>query len=140
MNKSQTWKEQIGPNIKIVADEVDVSVSLLYKMIDGSHQGDWLSKIEQVIEATDSHAIAKYVAVKSGGRFVPPFDPKDAAVYAIIPKLCTGFAEFMQTMCQAFEDDKITLDEAHEIRTVFNDLGGVIEGFLQHVEGEESVN
>ena len=139
MNKSQTWKEQIGQNIKIVADEVGVSESLFYKMIDGSHKGCWLSKIEQVIEATDSHAIAKYIAVKSGGRFVPPFDPKCAQVYAIIPELCTGFGEFMQTMGQAFEDDKITLEEAHEIRTVFNNLGGVIEGFLQHVEEGEGL-
>ena len=134
MNKSQTWKEQIGPNIKIVADEVDVSVSLLYKMIDGSHQGDWLSKIEQVIGATDSHAIAKYIALKSGGYFIPAFDAKGMSDSAIIPQLAVECSELLCAFGESMADGVITADEITRMKKELADLVGVVTGLLDQSE------
>ena len=134
MNYASAVKRQVGKETKQVAGKLGCSTEKLYKLSDGSYPNHPVEQVGNLAASTESHAIAKYVAARSGCRVVEPFSPKDAQDYAIIPLMAVEFGELMQTVGEAHEDGKITLEECGVIRAAMNDVGSVVEGWLQHVE------
>ena len=139
MNHASAVKKQIGKEVKQVAYDLDYSREQVYKLISDTYSSHPVKKTGDLAASTDSHAIAKYVAARSGCRVVEPFSPKDAQNYAIIPLMAVEFGELMQTVGEAHEDGKITLEECGVIRAAMNDVGSVVEGWLQHVEKGEGL-
>ena len=136
MNYASAVKKQVGKETKQVAGNLDWSREKIYKLMDGSYPNHPVEQTGDLAASTPSHDVAKYVAARSGCRVVEPFSPKDAQDYAIIPRMAVEFGELMQTVGEAHEDGKITLEECGVIRAAMNDVGSVVEGWLQHVEKE----
>ena len=134
MNHARAVKKQIGKEVKQVAYDLDYSREQVYKLISDTYSSHPVKKTGDLAASTDSHAVAQYIAARSGCRIVEPFDPIDAQDYAIIPRMAVEFGELAVTLGEVHKDGIITPSERDQLRAAMNKLGGVMEGWLQHLE------
>jgi len=136
MNYATAVKKQIGKEIKQMAGNLGWSREKLYKLIDGSYPNHPVDQVGKLAELTESHAIAQYIAIKSGGYFIPAFDTKLIKDSAIIPQLAVECSELLCAFGESMADGVITADEITRMKKELADLVGVVTGFLDQSEEE----
>lgn len=131
-----------GPGIKIVAAEMGVSTSLLYKWCepDGPRAvaPNPLDRIAELMRLTRDPELVNWVCLQAGGSFVP--NPGSAPSGDHHParasqRLIKAFSELLETISDSIDDDNsIDDEEARGIRTQWEALKRTAEQFVTHCE------
>jgi predicted transcriptional regulator len=124
-------------NPKQVAEELGVSVSMVYKWAEPPEQGSGatnpLDRIASLIKSVNDTRIVEWVCAQADGFFIK--NPKTARLrsYAVIPatnQVVQEFAEMLSVIASAAVDNNISGPEADRIRSRWEDLKSVTEGFV----------
>lgn len=126
---------------KELADEIGVSLSLLYKWSQpvGEAQSGAINPLDRVMEldeACEDHEILHWLCSNAGGYFIK--DPGEySKKYRFMPattEIVQQFAELLGEITDAAVDNKISDGEAEAIRNLWNRLKSHTEGFVTACE------
>jgi hypothetical protein len=127
---------------KQIAGDLGLSLSLIYKWAEppatseGSGANNPLDRIEQLLAVTGDKRIAQWVCERAGGFFITNPEGK-AHPYQLIPAtndIVQEFADMLQVIALAAGDQTITAEEARKIRSRWENLKSVTEGFVRSAE------
>ena len=130
-------------NAKQLAAEMGLSASLIYKWAEpgeagGSGSVNPLDRVEQLARLTDGARVAQWVATCAQGYFVKnpkPHHPSEPHSLVIAShEIIQEFADMLSTVSAAALDNKITPQEAKDIRARWQHLQSVTEEFVRGCE------
>jgi transcriptional regulator with XRE-family HTH domain len=128
-------KESTSP--KEVAAALGLSLSLIYKWTErqsneGSGSRNPLDRLLAFIATTDDRRILEWLCQRCGGYFVP--NPKNKGNdYEVLPAtqaIISQFSALLHEISKAAADNRITAEEAEEIRESWDSLKSYTEGFV----------
>lgn len=128
---------------KEIAAALGVSLSLVYKWSqppgDGQGSGSLnpLDRTRALMELTGDPAIIKWLCRRAGGYFVsnPPETGNDyKEVGTVMNAIIQRFADFLTGITSAATDHRITPEESQKIRSDWDDLKALAEGFVRACE------
>ncbi|MFC5049271.1 hypothetical protein ACFPK9_01375 [Rubritalea spongiae] len=127
---------------KVVASELGVSLSLVYKWSQdqsdtGSGSRNPIDRVVNIYELTQHQGIIEHLAERCGGYFVrnPESHCQKGFQYLPATNAIVGqFSNLLTRISTAALDNSITSDEAEEIRQVWDQLKGYAEGFVRCCE------
>lgn len=131
--------KQVGKEVKIVTDKLGWSESKMYKWRDGTYPNHPVEQVGNLAAVNENHDVAKYIADRSGGYYIPAFDTKCMGDSAIIPQLAVECSELLSAFGESMADGIITADEITRMKKELADLVGVVTGFLDQSEKELKV-
>jgi hypothetical protein len=129
-------------NPKVVADAMNLSLSMIYKWAEPSGDGQSgavnpLDRIESLVQCTDDPRITQWICERAGGFFIR--NPKShwPHPFSVIPatnQIVQEFADLLSVVATAAKDNHVTRDEAVSIRSRWEQLKSVTEGFVRCCE------
>ncbi|MBI2926325.1 MAG: hypothetical protein HYY24_11560 [Verrucomicrobia bacterium] len=126
---------------KQVADDLKLSLSLIYKWAEpteaGSGAANPLDRIEALVRCTNDRRIVQWVCEKAGGFFIRNPRATWPHPFYLIPatnRVVQEFADLLSVIAVAATDNEVTPDEAKKIRARWEDLKSVTEGFVRCCE------
>ena len=127
---------------KQIAADMNLSLSLIYKWAEppteaaGSGSSNPLDRIEQLIKSTGDVRIAHWVCARAGGFFIenPPAKAPGTALVPATNAIVNDFAQLLEAITAASEDQQVLPTEAKAIRARWEELKSVTEGFVQAAE------
>lgn len=143
MESHEVIKEAFGKvSPKEISDKMGLSLSLVYKWAEpsaetGSGSRNPLDRVKELIELSKEPRIVQWLCQQAGGFFVQNPRQEDAPVKGMVPatnELVQQFAELLNVITQAANDNSITQEEASRIRKVWEDLKGYTEHFVRCCE------
>jgi len=126
---------------KEVSADLALSTSMVYKWAqprngDGSGIENPLDRVEALFESTGDHRLIQWLCQRAGGFFI--LNPKNAPQpHYLIPatnQIVQDFADLLQVIAAATADNQITAAEAEQIRSRWEELKSVTEGFVECCE------
>jgi hypothetical protein len=122
---------------KQIANDLGVSVSLVYKWAEPPGQGSGaanpLDRVDALLQSTRDPRIVQWVCHRAGGFFVRNPTMAKPGTYAVVPatnKIVQEFADMLGVIAGAALDNSITSEEANKIRERWEDLKSVTESFV----------
>lgn len=127
---------------KVVASELGVSLSLVYKWAQeqsdsGSGSKNPIDRLVNIFELTNHHGLIEHLAEKCGGYFVRNPESSCNQGFQYLPatnEIVGQFSHLLTRISSAALDNSITSDEAAQIRAVWDQLKGFTEGFVRCCE------
>jgi hypothetical protein len=128
-------------NPKQIAEEMGLSVSMVYKWAEPPEQGSGatnpLDRMASLVSSTGDERVVEWICKCADGFFIK--NPKTARhrSYAVVPatnRVVQEFAEMLSIIAGAAVDNDITGSEAGHIRSRWEDLKSVTEGFVRACE------
>ncbi|MDD2764466.1 MAG: hypothetical protein PHE83_10880 [Opitutaceae bacterium] len=125
---------------KQVSAELGLSLSLIYKWAEpaaeGSGAANPLDRIEQLLKLTGDRRLAQWVCERAGGFFIanPKANPQAIHLIPATNTIVQEFADMLAVIAAAATDSTITPAEAKDIRSRWEDLKSVTEGFVRCCE------
>lgn len=127
---------------KVVASELGVSLSLVYKWAQeqsegGSGSRNPIDRVVNIFELTGHHGIIEHLSEKCGGFFVRNPESHCSQGFQYLPatsEIVGQFSHLLTRISHAALDNSITSDEAAQIRSVWDQLKGYTEGFVRCCE------
>jgi hypothetical protein len=127
---------------KQIAADLGLSLSLVYKWAEvpsqdaGSGASNPLDRIEQLLKCTGDKRIAQWVCERAGGFFIanPETKTLPGSLIPATNEIVREFADLLTVIAAASADSKVTADEAQQIRSRWEDLKTVAEGFIHAAE------
>jgi hypothetical protein len=125
---------------KQVAADLGLSLSLIYKWAEppaeGSGANSPLDRVGQLIASTEDPHIAQWVCEQSGGFFIknPQAMPHTGQLIPLTNDIVQDFADMLATIAVSSSDNVITHEEARKIRSRWESLKSVTEGFVKAAE------
>ncbi len=127
---------------KEIAAKLGVSLSLVYKWAQpsegtGSGSRNPLDRVETLVDMTHHLGIVEWLCQRAGGYFVR--NPKNCPTkgYAVVPathQIVQQFADVLNAVSIAAQDNDISAKESEEIRQVWDKLKSYCEGFVRCCE------
>ncbi len=129
-------------NVKQIADEMGLSVSMVYKWAEpstetGSGTANPLDRIAVLVRSTNDPKIAQWICEHAGGFFVKNHPGNRPHPYSVIPatnEIVQEFADMLSVIATAALDNSISKKEAQNIRGRWEELKSVTEGFVRCCE------
>jgi hypothetical protein len=122
---------------KQVAEDLGVSVSLVYKWAEPPEQGSGaanpLDRVAALLHSTNDPRIVQWICHEAGGFFVRNPTMSQPGSYAVVPatnKIVQEFADMLGVIAGAALDNNISPQEAGKIRDRWEDLKAVTEHFV----------
>lgn len=127
---------------KQIAAEMGLSLSMIYKWAEpteetGSGAANPLDRIEALLRCTQDTRIAQWICERAGGFFVRNPKARWPHPFYLMPatnQIVQEFADLLSVVANAAVDDHISRDEAKMIRSRWEDLKSVTEGFVRCCE------
>ena len=127
---------------KVVASELGVSLSLVYKWAQdqsemGSGSRNPIDRLVNIFELTGNQAIIEHLAEQCGGYFVRNPESHCKKGFQYLPatnEIVSQFSHLLTQISAAALDNSITSDESDEIRRVWDQPKGYTEGFVRCCE------
>src|SRR6201982_3837453 len=129
--------QQCSP--KQVAAELGLSLSMIYKWAEpadvsaGSGSTNPLDRIDALLRCTSDRRLVQWICQRAGGFFIlNPKTNKPHPTY-LIPatnQIVQEFADLLAVIAAAAADNHITPTESKKIRTRWEELKSVTEGFV----------
>jgi hypothetical protein len=127
---------------KRIASEMSLSLSLVYKWAEppseesGSGANNPLDRVGQLLKISGDPRIAQWICEQAGGFFIHnPKSGKPAGhLIPVTNDIVQDFADMLATIAQSAGDNVITPEEAKNIRSRWEDLKSVTEGFVHAAE------
>lgn len=129
--------------VKSVASDLKLSTALVYKWCqelsdkdDPSVSGaiNPLDRIQQIYDKTKDAELINWVCQMANGYFVENAlvdEPRELRIFKNIQKMIKEFSETLEKISECFDNDqKITRQEAAQIRKEWEDLKRIGEGFV----------
>ena len=124
---------------KKVAAELGLSLSMIYKWAEppdpsaGSGSTNPLDRIDGLIRCSKNPRLVQWICQRAGGFFI--LNPKNNKPHPsyLIPatnEIVQEFADLLAVVAAAAADNQITQEEARQIRTRWEELKSVTEGFV----------
>jgi hypothetical protein len=126
--------EEQGP--KVVASALGVSLSLVYKWIEGKAANP-LDRVTEIVTTTGSTLPLAHLCAKAGGTFVKrplPAEIDDTKLVAETQRMLKEFSDVLQAMTTAFLDGHVSGEEAALIREEWEELLPIAEGLVRACE------
>jgi hypothetical protein len=130
-------------NVKEISAELGLSLSMVYKWAEppgegtGSGTANPLDRIETLIRCTQDTRLVQWLCQRAGGFFIKNPEPSKPHPVFLIPatnQIIQEFADLLAVVAQAASDNQITQSEAEMIRTRWEQLKSVTEGFVHCCE------
>jgi len=128
-------------NAKQIAEDLGVSISLVYKWGEPPEQGSGtanpLDRIDGLLRSTNDPRIVQWICHQAGGFFVRNPTMAKPGAYAVIPatnRIVQEFADMLGVIASAALDNSISPAEAEKIRSGWEDLKAVTERFVTSCE------
>lgn len=150
MKSFEVIKEAVDePGVKAVAGAMKLSPGLVYKWCeppadestpDASGSRNPLDRVRDLYTLTKDIRLIRWLCNEAGGFFVanPPSkraDDPDKTVVLETRTIMRDFSELLDEITAAMEnDDEIDQEEAIKIRQRWEDLKGLVEGFVVKCE------
>ena len=123
---------------KQVAAKLGLSLSMLYKWAEppdhaaGSGTVNPLDRIESLLHSTGDQRLVQWICQRAGGFFIlnPKNTPHPHFLIPVTNQIVQEFADLLHVVAVATADEKITPDEARQIRDRWEELKSVTEGFV----------
>ena len=123
---------------KQVAAALGLSPSMLYKWAEppdhaaGSGTVNPLDRMEALVKTTGDERLVQWICQHAGGFFIrnPRNAPHPNLLMPATNQIVQEFAELLHVISAATEDEKITPEEARQIRARWEELKSVTEGFV----------
>lgn len=124
---------------KQLATEMRVSLSLVYKWAEAEEvggSGSPLERVGELIRLTQNPLIMQWLGLQAGGFFIqnPQNVRHDGPLIPLTNHIVQEFADMLATIAQSAADDVIDEHEAKRIRSRWEQLKSVTEGFVQAAE------
>lgn len=125
---------------KQVASDLGLSLSLIYKWAeppaDGSGANSPLDRVGQLIASTGDPRLAQWICEQSGGFFIknPQAMQHTGHLIPLTNDIVQDFADMLATIAMSSSDNVITNEEAKKIRSRWESLKSVTEGFVRAAE------
>jgi hypothetical protein len=125
---------------KQVAAEMALSLSLIYKWAEpateGSGAANPLDRVEQLLKLTGDRRLAQWVCERAGGFFIgnPKTNPQAVHLIPATNRIVEEFADMLGVIARAAGDNTITKEESKDIRSRWEELKSVTEGFVRCCE------
>lgn len=127
---------------KQVAADLGLSLSMIYKWAEpeegtGSGAANPLDRIRALLHCTGDPRIAQWICEQAGGFFIHNPKAQWPHPFYLVPatnKIVQEFADLLSEVATAASDNQITKPEAEKIRTRWEQLKSVTEGFVQCCE------
>jgi hypothetical protein len=123
---------------KQVAADLGLSLSMVYKWAEppdhaaGSGTSNPLDRIEALLQSTGDHRLVQWICQRAGGFFI--LNPKNTPhPHFLIPatnQIVQEFADLLAVVAKAADDNQVTQAESKQIRTRWEELKTVTEGFV----------
>jgi Phage regulatory protein CII (CP76) len=123
---------------KQVSDEIGISASVLYKWAElpehagGSGVSNPLDRVEALLRSTGDPRIAQWICERANGFFIrnPKNIPQPHYLIPATNQIVQEFADLLNVVAQAAHDNEVTQAEAKQIRSRWEALKSVTEGFV----------
>jgi hypothetical protein len=127
---------------KKVAADLGLSLSMIYKWAEpdegtGSGAANPLDRIETLLRSTSDERIIQWLSQRAGGFFIRNPNSQWPHPHYLIPatnQIVQEFADLLNVIAAAAGDNSITPDEARRIRSRWEELKTVTEGFVHCCE------
>jgi len=125
---------------KQIAADMALSLSLIYKWTEppeeGSGANNPLDRLDQLLRATGDARIAQWVCERAGGFFIknPRVHPHAPELIPAMNQIVQEFAEMLHVIAAAAADNTVTATESKSIRSRWEELKSVTEGFVREAE------
>jgi hypothetical protein len=144
MHSHELLREVFQKNsAKQIAAELGLSLSMIYKWAEppeaptGSGTANPLDRIDALHKCTGDHRIVQWICQQAGGFYIKNPKTNNAHPEFLIPatnEIIQEFADLLAVIAGAVADNKITGEEAADIRGRWEELKSVTEGFVQCCE------
>jgi len=128
-------------NPKQIAEEMGLSVSMVYKWAEPPEQGSGvtnpLDRMASLVSSTGDERVVEWICKCADGFFIKNPKAGHHRSYAVVPatnRVVQEFAEMLSVIAGAAVDNDITQPEAERIRSRWEDLKSVTEGFVRACE------
>jgi hypothetical protein len=129
-------------NVKQIAADMGLSQSLIYKWAEqdesgGSGAANPLDRIEALIKCSNDARLVQWICERAGGFFIKNPARHWQHPESLVPATNTivqEFADLLAVIATAAADNKITKQEAANIRARWEELKGVTECFVHCCE------
>ncbi len=129
-------------NPKQVAAGMGLSLSMVYKWAEPSEEGgsgaaNPLDRIAELIAATNDPRIVQWICERAGGFFIENPRTSRGRSFSVLPatnQIVQEFADMLAVIATAAVDNSISRTEADRIRSRWEDLKKVTEGFVRCCE------
>ena len=129
-------------NPKVIASELGVSLSLVYKWAQeqsegGSGSRNPLDRILEIYEHTDHQPLIEWICEQANGYFVRNPASHCEHGYEVLPatnEIVGQFSSLLTRISQAALDNSIDQNEAEDIRLSWDKLKSYAEGFVRCCE------
>ena len=125
-------------NPKQIAEEMGLSVSMVYKWAEPPEQGSGaanpLDRIAGLVNSTQDVRIVEWICTKVDGFFIKNPKVGRTRSYAVVPAtnhVVQEFAEMLSVIANAAVDNDISRGDAERIRLKWEDLKSVTESFVR---------
>lgn len=130
---------------KAVAADLGISLSLVYKWAEkptdeSAGSKNPLDRLQQIIDLSGDTGIVEWLCRQQGGHFVKDPDVTTQVVEPILPatrEIIGKFSDLLNEISDAAEDQSVTVQEADEIRQVWDELKSYAEAFVRACERGE---
>lgn len=127
---------------KQISADMGLSLSLIYKWAEppednsGSGANSPLDRVGQLVRITRDVSIAQWVCEQAGGFYIrnPHNFPAAGPLIPVTNDIVQEFADMLASIAISAGDDMITPEEARKIRTRWEELKSVTEGFVRAAE------
>ena len=129
-------------NVKQIAADLGLSLSLIYKWAEPSHDTgsgttNPLDRIVALIRSTGDSQIAQWICQEAGGFFIR--NPKNLWPHPLLlvpatNRIVQDFADLLAVIAKAANDNHVSHTEAAAIRARWEELKSVTEGFVRCCE------
>ena len=135
-------------SFKEVAAQMGVSLSLAYKWSQpDEHQGSGatnpLDRVRQLFEITRDPQLIQWLCHKADGVFVQNpkgGGPRGMELMPATQEIVQQFADLLTAISKAASDNRISIEEAEHIRSVWDELKRFTEGFVRLCEKGDFVH
>lgn len=143
MESHEVMKEVLKrTSAKQIAAEMQLSLSLIYKWAElpegdsGSGTGSPLDRVGQLIRTTKDVRVAQWVCEQADGFYIrnPQNLPPNQALIPLTNGIVQEFADMLAAIAISSADSIITKEEARKIRSRWEELKSVTEGFVRAAE------
>lgn len=131
-----------GANVKQIAAEMNLSLSLIYKWAEpseapGSGSVNPLDRIEELIRVTGDDRIVRWITERANGFFIKNPKATWPHPFHLVPatnQIVQEFADLLAVIAKAAHDNAISPAEAAAIRARWEELKSGTEGFVRCCE------
>ena len=128
-------------NPKQIAEDMGLSVSMVYKWAEPPEQGSGatnpLDRIAGLVKSTEDTRVVEWVCAQADGFFIKNPKVSRHRTYSVVPatnRVVHEFAEMLSMIANATLDNDISQDESKRIRSLWEELKSVTEGFVRACE------